>query len=405
MLAVHAAFLNYDMLLYFGGDEFNPEHAARNVVDATCLFDCNSDTVSRIASPTKLSSNDLFDAFCSGHALTANGTIMVGGGTEAYPGTTAGLHHGHFPGLRDTAIFRLDRTSYGWRATAQFNHGVPATPDTQDTGGRWYPTLLTLGNGDILALSGHPAEGDRDHFNYIPEVFTPVSAPHGEWHRLGDYDDPQQDQMFRDHQTDYYPRAHLLPTGDVVFVSPTLGTTQKTVTLTVGRNPWSATFFPVCKFTPIHTVPYLAWAPTSVLLPMLHERNFQTGVLLAGDEQPSVLNLADWQPGRTAEDTLSWRPTSPRQLTGTPRRINGNAVILPTGEILFVGGVAGQVDAQGQLSTPDSTAVLVPELYDPFTATWSALTTAPERSAVPRNYRSRSTAAPGRTCLDRWLQL
>src|SRR5262245_16427449 len=72
VLAVHAAFLNFDRVVYFGGDQHDPQLAASHQTDATCLFNAASGTVTRISSPH-------FDAFCSGHALTVDGTLMVAG--------------------------------------------------------------------------------------------------------------------------------------------------------------------------------------------------------------------------------------------------------------------------------------------------------------------------------------
>jgi hypothetical protein len=93
-----------------------------------------------------LGSGDLFDAFCSGHALTVNGTLMVAGGTESYPDPGSGSYHAlHFPGLRDATIVRCMPGGYGWRATAELNHGAPKTPDSQDTGAQCSASGGTLG--------------------------------------------------------------------------------------------------------------------------------------------------------------------------------------------------------------------------------------------------------------------
>ncbi|HET7443530.1 MAG TPA: galactose oxidase early set domain-containing protein [Solirubrobacterales bacterium] len=394
VLAVHAAFVNYDRIVFFGGDQHDEDLSAHHEFDATCLFDCRSGSVTRIASPP-------FDVFCCGHALTTLGTLMVAGGTFAFPGVVPGDHHDHFPGLRDTAIFRHEPGSSGFRSTALLSSGEKATPDARRTGGRWYPTLLTLANGDVLAMSGHAGEGDREHNNFIPEVFTPTPLPGGAWHRLGSFENAAQRQLFWDHQTTDYPRVHLLPTGDVLFASPTLQ--GNTVTMTVGENPWSATFHPVCRFSPLADNAYGGYKETSVLLPLRHEEGYRPRVLICGAERAWTLDLKNWRPGTTAENTLGWQRAPERKLlrstgggaSSPPRRINGNVVLLPTGEVLAVGGVAGvpQPGGSGFLEL-DSTAVLEPEIYNPFTNAWSAMTTPGERATVPRNYHSVALLMP-----------
>jgi hypothetical protein len=238
---------------------------------------------------------------------------------------------------------------------------------------------------------GHPGAGDREHNNYIPEVFTPDPAPTGVWQRLGSFTDPAQDQIFKSHATPfYYPRVHLLPTGDVLYASPTIE--RKTVTMTVQTAPWSGVFASVCKFSPLaEGRQYEGYAETSVLLPLVHP-HFHASVMVLGGKQPWILDLSDWQPGVTQEDSIQWQQTPPRKLSGAPRRSNGHAVLLPTGEVLSVGGVEGKLLPSDIFQQQDSTAVRWPEIYDPFqsdpTKRWRALTDPSEEEKVARNYHS-----------------
>jgi hypothetical protein len=78
-------------------------------------------------------------------------------------------------------------------------------------------------------------------------------------------------------------------------------------------------------------------------------------------------------------------------LTGALQRMHGHAVLLPTGEVLCVGGVSG---IPGQAGFPDATGVRTPEVYNPFSDTWSALTGASEQEQVVRNYHSVALLMP-----------
>ena len=101
VLAVHSAYMGFGQILYFGGDEHGRDHNARHLFDATRLYDCNSTAVTRLFSPR-------FDAFCCSHAFlgAANEVkLLAAGGTEQFIEEAPGLHHPHFPSLRDAAIF------------------------------------------------------------------------------------------------------------------------------------------------------------------------------------------------------------------------------------------------------------------------------------------------------------
>jgi hypothetical protein len=116
---------------------------------------------------------------------------------------------------------------------------------------------------------------------------------------------------------------------------------------------------------------------TSVLLPMTPENSYRPAVMMFGPQQPARIDLG--------ASTPAWQPTQTRTLAGTPRRFNGCAVLLPTGEVLAVGGTATNAD--------DTTAVLALELYHPETDSW---TTLPNTSwtQIARGYHSVALLMP-----------
>jgi Domain of unknown function (DUF1929) len=397
ILAVHASILDHNQIIFFGGDQHDPQLSAQHQFDATRLFDCKTGAVTKISSPA-------FDVFCSGHALTVGGTLLVAGGTASFPAPALALHHDHFPGLRDSAICRFDGPgTFRWVKTAPFNLGPNApvcrpgqNPDTEQccaadnagkSGGRWYPTLLTLATGEVIAIGGHPGAGDLNHDNYIPEVFTPEPTPGGQWNRLGAFDGSGQNHLFLTHSVPYYPRAHLLPTGDVLLASPGA---FKTNTMMINRSPWSASFSEVCDFAPGQDGiegEYMGWSEQSVLLPLLFEREYAPRVLLCGGRQPWLLDLTTWTPNQIPPGQITWQKSNPRELDRSPRRANGLAVVLPTGEVLAIGGVAA-FEGGGVLQQLDVNAVKTPEIFNPDTNKWSALTASREIEPLARNYHS-----------------
>jgi hypothetical protein len=343
VLAVHAALLHTGQILYFGGDEHDAGQNDRRQIDHTRLFDCASLTVSVVGSPAS-------DLFCSGHAFLMDGRLLVAGGTEDFP-TDQGPHAPHFPGLRDASIFNPG--SLRWSPVASMN----PEPGRTTGGGRWYPTLLTLASGTLLALSGHPQKDDSRHSNDSPEAFSPSPRPTGTW-RLLSGSDPA-------HDVAYYPRLHVLPGGDVLCATPVGGRTQR---LTPAPYRWRDVT--AAPSDPI----YHGFAATSVLLPLLPSTGYRPRVLFCGGAQPIVLDLGAASP--------AWKPTGPRALGGRPVRNHASAVLLPTGEVFVCGGA---VDP-----SKDATGILQAEAYNPDNNTW---TTHPAATVV-RNYHSVALLMP-----------
>ncbi len=77
-------------------------------------------------------------------------------------------------------------------------------------GGRWYPTLVTLGSGEVFAAAGHPAEDDvfeGRHNNHTPERYAPTADG---WTLLATGADRTAPAS---EVTDDYPHYHLTRNG------------------------------------------------------------------------------------------------------------------------------------------------------------------------------------------------
>src|SRR4029453_10873698 len=75
-----------------------------------------------------------WDMFCNGAALLADGKVLFAGGT---------LQYDPFHGAPNAAIFDPSQP-----VASAFTNVATNMKD-----GRWYPTLTTLGNGQVMAFS------------------------------------------------------------------------------------------------------------------------------------------------------------------------------------------------------------------------------------------------------------
>jgi hypothetical protein len=404
ILAVHAAYMGFGQILYFSGNQHDEQHSQTGDFDAARLFDCGSFAVTYTKSPS-------FDTFCCGHAFLRSGNevrLLAAGGTERWSfGPNPAEHHrDHWPGLRDAAVYRSPNfvtptgSGWEWEEAARMNTAPTintphATPER--SGGRWYPTLTTLPNGDVMALSGHPGSSTEAHNNDLPEVFSPEPPPRGRWRRLGSYGSSATLTHYTRHSMILYPRIHLIPSRD--YGSSTCPSGEFLVSSPINRatftfrpdvGPHRGDFACVCPFRvdgdgdPIEG--YGWYHSTSVLLPLRpgddpndpdgwQPNGYEASVLICGGEnpQPYRLDLPGWKPALTNPERCAtagpwkWRETARRE-TGR-RRVHANATILPTGEILVTGGI----DIEDANNALDEDAVREPELYDPYNDQWTLL--------------------------------
>ncbi|MFN0206061.1 MAG: hypothetical protein ACKVS6_07070 [Planctomycetota bacterium] len=163
------------------------------------------------------------DLFCSGHTWAQDGTLVIGGGLVTV------LPNGQPQGAKKTVAFNPNAA-----AGSRFSF----LADTQQ--GRWYPTLLTLANGNILTFSG-----------LLDACFTVPPSYNGpllkSWETLQLTTDPQypagQWQQFSDSTLPidgwhYYSRAHVIA-GGKVFVPFDVHVGVPTNLIGVVANPYT----------------------------------------------------------------------------------------------------------------------------------------------------------------------
>jgi hypothetical protein len=327
IIAIHAALLSNNKIVYFSGDQHDPGQFAHSLFDHARLCDCGTFAISSCTPVPGIS-----DLFCCGHAVLGTGQLLIGGGTARFAG---------FEGAPQAWIF--DPATSTFTATASMSDG------------RWYPTLLTLGSGSVVALSGLTAAGVDDNRNL--EVWSPVFA---NWTVEG---------VLSYAMETLYPRAHLLPNSRVFFVTPMNGQCMT-------WRPGTATATNVCS-SPFVGMGFSEYS--SALLPLLPEEDYAPRILVANIEQPQIIDLSVASP--------SWSNTGPRNLVGAlstpPIRLNGTLTLLPTGEALSAGGE----EQAGSEAHP----VLALEIYRPASNSWVTL---PASTSVARAYHSVALLMP-----------
>ena len=247
-----------------------------------------------------------YDVFCSGTAALPDGRSLVVGGTSDYS----------FKGENRSSIFNP--------ATSSFVQSQSMVD------GRWYATATALGDGRIMTFSGLSLTGGT---NNTVEIYDLNNAGAG-WG--GPSTAPFSPPL--------YPRMALLPNGKVFYSGHGSGGSS--------ANGWI--FDPVARSWTVS-------APTSM------DRSYGSSVLLPllpPAYTPKVLALGGGSPATSSTETIdlsapspSWTP-GPAMSTG---RIQMNAVILPNGKVLAMGGSVNNEAAD----VPGRTA----DLYDPNTAT------------------------------------
>ena len=212
-----------------------------------------------------------------------------------------------------------------WERIADFNFD---NSFGKTGGGRWYPTLLTLSNGDLIAFSGHPSRRSLQwHNNNIPERYSQTSK---QWNWIK----PTAASIT------FYPRIHLVK-GGLLFICAVQDGTSRFY------NPATGDFEGLSTASPGGI--YDGWDNTSVLLPLLPNEHYRARILMSDDINPKKIDLE--------AATLSWQNAGSRTGAAAGRlRKWGISTILPDGKIVIFGGV----DA----SNSDSTKVLEPEIYD-----------------------------------------
>ncbi|MCE7990242.1 MAG: DUF1929 domain-containing protein [Caldilinea sp. CFX5] len=256
--------------------------------------------------------------FCAIPTMLADGRVFVNGGD----------------GTRErTSIF--DYRTNAW--TRVQNMSV----------GRWYNGAVALPNGKVFTMLGDPG-------GPYPEVWTPNQG----WSLLTGANLNNGILNFTGYQSTWLPYLHLAPNGLLFHAGPT---TQMN-----WLNPNGNGSITNAGLTN-------TWYPKYASAVM-----YDAGKILVAGGAANSTNTA---PGANQAMVIDLNGANPTKTVIAPmnyaRKFN-NAVMLPTGEVLIVGGNTSGIEFS------DSGTILTPEIWNPDTQTWRQVAD----HSVPRNYHS-----------------
>lgn len=265
--------------------------------------------------------NHTHDMFCSHMVMLPDGRLLVNGGRNH---------------VKTTSIF--DFASDSWTQDFSMNHG------------RWYPTSVALPNGRVFTASG----SGQPNAAGTAEVWIDGSG----WFELGNvnWNPIATSNGF---ESLWWPHVYVDPRGDLFHAGPTEDmhrvTTSAAGSIT-NLGPWLND----------------GWYSKHAAVAMFDEGR----ILIAGGAAQFNSN-----PSTNRAIVIDVNGSTPVVTEIAPMqyaRRFANAVMLPTGEVLVVGG-----NTSGRKFSDDGT-VLPAEIWNPQTGAWRTVSSISE----PRNYHS-----------------
>jgi hypothetical protein len=326
---IHVALLHTGRVLIVAGSENDPTVTTYRAA----VWDPVAGTVAVQTIP--------WDLFCNAMSFLPDGRVITTGGNMQY---------NPFTGIRTTTIF--DPATQTFTQAQDMAHG------------RWYPSNLSLADGSTMTFSGWLDTGGTNNAVEIYRLSSGWSA-----------------EMFAPFSPPLYPWLHLLPDGRVFASGSQLNShmfdpTTGQWTLNVARMRYAQDpkqFVEPCKSSPCER-----GYGSSVLLPLRPSDNYRARVMIMGGDTSATATaeIIDF-----AQPTPAWRSLP----SMSAPRSDMNAVLLPNGKVLALGGSASR--------ETESTASLNADIFDPVSETWSPA----GRMARARMYHSVALLLPDAT--------
>lgn len=294
--------------------------------------------------------------FCADVVQLPDGRILAIGGTKYY----SELGAAELEGLANARIF--DPESDTWTQTGSMNYG------------RWYPSAVTLENGDIFVASGvkklikplYPQRPEESGRNVVQTETYDLAT--GEWSYNG---------ATADRSLPLYPRLHLLPNGKIFYNSS--GQVFNPAGQSYDEATWNiaATYDPETKTWEELGIPGLGTkmpgfkgSTFSIMLPLKPNEDGtydKAEFLSAGGVYGVTPGTYLAHPFSTITTVTNGGEMSSRD-TGdlNNRRWYSTGVLLPDGEVFTVSGASSDEVVGPGTGFPVTQA----EIFDPETETW-----------------------------------
>lgn len=299
--------------------------------------------------------------FCAGTSLLPDGRVLVVGGNVGDP--TAAQNKGL------NTVFTFDPATESWQTHERTRQG------------RWYPTLLEIGDGRTLLFAGIPKPGDPDwspgseyRINTDLEIFDHLSNDVGYVSSLRADEQPGNPPL-----PGQYPHMWWMPSGHALVAGPRKSDTWRLFPPTPNGDDASWSDLPDM---PAHR----EWAP-GVLLP-----NSSKIVLFGGADRDDHVT-SGYYPANGSTTTfddaapeLGWQPGPDMRV----ERAFHNAVQLPDGRVALVGGGFGEDDTRRNYRWEFRDAQKRVEVFDPVTGAF----TLGNAQAEGRTYHSSALLLP-----------
>ncbi|SFI23101.1 galactose oxidase-like domain-containing protein [Planctomicrobium piriforme] len=341
---IHVSVLPDSTVLFWGRREASDGHNLNPRVSTTRIWDPSQGTADAAFSKPK--NQPGYNLFCSGHSFLPDGRLFVAGGH-----ITDGHGEPH-------------ATIYNYASKEWLPQGT--IPDM--TGGRWYPTVVTLADGAVLVSLGN----NDGHPNETQQVWKDGSG----WRDL-------TNASFINGP--YYPRMHVVSDGRL-FMSGGLRFTQ--FLDTSGTGLWT-------RFADRVDVQMIKKYAPSVMYTTTPDDVGKVVFIGGGNAPTKVVEVLDLE-----KPSPAWVKVDDMQFARTQH----NGTLLPDGTILVTGGTQGARakypgEELGFNDLRNGSPIWSAELWNPAKPAghqWTKMA----KAAVDRCYHSTAVLLPDATVLS-----